>query len=56
MITDMSRNGFAMAAYPFFAGAGAAAAGPPVALDCGRGAIGATCGGLISAESWNKNV
>jgi hypothetical protein len=45
-----------MARYPFFAGA-AVLAGLTTAFGCcGRGVIGAICGGLISADIWNKNV
>src|SRR6266571_4070119 len=50
MITDMSRNGLAMARpYPFFAGAFATAAGAGVLA--GRACTAA--GGVISAEIWN---
>src|SRR6266849_9001688 len=53
MITDMSRNGLAMAPpYPFFAGAFAAAAGAGALA----GRVCAAGGGVISADIWNKKA
>src|SRR5260370_37912131 len=53
MITDMSRNGLAMAPpYPFFAGAFTAAAGAGVLA----GRVCAAGGGVISADIWNRKV
>src|SRR2546427_12597992 len=53
MITDISRNGLAMAPpYPFFAGALAVAGG--AAELAGRACTAG--GGVISAEIWNRNV
>src|SRR5213080_5372930 len=50
MITDMSRNGLAMASpYPFFAGAFAAAPGAGALA----GLVCTAAGGVISAEIWN---